>query len=298
MDPDCYRCARFSADSRDAGRHAARIPAKRRLRIVQQKSPDVTDPDLTGWAKPEARLRQALENDEFSLVCQPILALGVAEESAGRFPLAEVLVRLREEETAMLPPGEFLPVLEHYGMMPLLDRWVVKNVAKHLAGGSRIESLTMNVSTQTLDDVEFPAYAAAQAKSAGIPADSLVFEIEESDVLLRGDLVGRFVAAMKVVGAGVLIDGFGRKAVSFTPLKSVGAHFVKVDGSIVRKLLKSEVARTKLNAILRVGQEIDLKVIAECVEEQDILLQLKSLGVGFAQGFGIAPPQPMESFAR
>lgn len=265
-------------------------------RIVP-KSPDVTDPDLTGWAKPEARLQEALRNDEFTLYCQPILSL-LADAGDQRYPLAEVLVRLREEEKAMLPPGEFLPVLEHYGMMPLLDRWVVSNLAKQLARGSRILALSMNVSTQTLEDAEFPRYAAAELKSAGVPADSVVFEIEEADVLLRGDLVGRFVAAMKVVGSGVLIDGFGRKAVSFTPLKTVGAHFVKVDGSIVRKLLKSDVARTKLDAILRVSKTIDLEVIAECVEEQDVLLQLKALGVGYAQGFGIAPPQPIESFAR
>jgi EAL domain-containing protein (putative c-di-GMP-specific phosphodiesterase class I) len=265
---------------------------------VQQKSPDVTDSDLAGWPKPEARLRQALENDEFTLHCQPILSLSAAQSGDERYPLAEALVRLREEEAAMLPPGEFLPVLEHYGMMPLLDRWVVGNIAKHLAKGLRVAALSMNVSTQTLEDAEFPRHAAAALKSAGVPADALIFEIEEADVLLRADLVARFVAAMKMVGSGVLIDGFGRKAVSFSPLKSVGAHFVKVDGSIVRKLLKSEVARTKLNAILRVGQAIDLKVIAECVEEQDVLAQLKTLGVGYAQGFGIARPQPIESFAR
>lgn len=265
---------------------------------MRQKSPDVTDPDLTGWAKPEARLRQALENDEFSLHCQPILSLAAAEGSDQRFPLAEVLVRLREEEAAMLPPGEFLPVLEHYGMMPLLDRWVVTHLTKHLAGGLRIGVLSMNISTQTLEDAEFPRHAAAAMKSAGVPADSVVFEVEEADALLRGDLVARFVSAMKVVGSGVLIDGFGRKAVSFTPLKTVGAHFVKVDGSIVRKLLKSEVALTKLNAILRVGRAIDLQVIAECVEEQAVLAQLKTLGVGYAQGFGIARPQPIETFRR
>ena len=273
------------------------MPSKVWAENVQRKSPDVTDPDLTGWAKPQARLRQAFENDEFALHCQPILALAGASDTEGRYPLAETLVRLREEETAMLPPGEFLPVLEHYGMMPLLDRWVVTNIAKHLAKGLRVGALSMNISAQTLEDAEFPSHAAAALKGAGVPADALVFEIEEADVLLRGDLVARFVSAMKVVGSGVLIDGFGRKAVSFTPLKTVGAHFVKVDGSIVRKLSKSEVALTKLNAILRVGREIDLKVIAECVEEQDVLTQLKALGVGYAQGFGIALPQPIETFA-
>lgn len=252
------------------------------------------DSELAGFGDdPAERLREALQQDEFTLYCQPILALSGPD----RFPMGEVLVRMREEEQAMLPPGEFLPVFEHFRMMPDLDRWVVRHVAQRLGKGSRLPCFTMNVSGQTLEDADFPKYVSAQLKLARAPVDSLVFEIEEADVLQKQEAVARFVAAMKVVGAGVLIDGFGRKAVSFSALKTVGAHFVKVDGSIVRKLLKSEVARTKLSAILQVGKAIDLKVIAECVEEQDILARLKSLGVAYAQGFGIVQPQPIDSLA-
>ena len=265
---------------------------------MSQRSPDPTDPELAGWAKPEARLRDALERNEFALFCQPIVALAADPKSEERYPLGEILVRMREEEQAMMPPGEFLPVLEHYGMMPLLDRWVVTNLVRSLAKGSRVSRLSMNVSRQTLADEEFPKHVAAELAARGVPADSIVFEIEEHDVLEREEQVGRFVAAIKGVGCGVLVDGFGRKAVSFTPLKTIGAQFVKIDGSIVRKVLTSEVARTKLNAIIRVGQAINLKVIAECVEEQDVLARLKALGVGYAQGFGIVQPQPLEALAK
>ena len=81
--------------------------------------------ELAGWSDPLARLREALERDELQLYCQPILSLG----PKGGFTMAEVLVRLREEEAAMLPPGEFLPVFEHYGMMPELDRWIASEIA-------------------------------------------------------------------------------------------------------------------------------------------------------------------------
>ena len=252
------------------------------------------DPDLSGFGDdPAGRLKQALEKDEFTLYGQPILALSGSE----RFPMAEVLVRMREEEQAMIPPGEFLPVFEHFKMMPQLDRWVVRNIAKRLAQGSKIPSFTMNISDQTLEDPQFPGYVKEALKALGVPADSIVFEINEADVLQRAPAVERFVAAMKVVGSGVLIDGFGHKAVSFAPLKTVGAHFVKVDGSIVRKVTTSEVARTKMNAILQVGKAINLGVIAECVEEQDVLARLKVLGVGYAQGFGIVQPQPIDKLA-
>ena len=66
-------------------------------------------------------------------------------------------MRMREEETALLPPGEFLPVFEHYRMMPQLDRWVVRNTVKRLAAGSRIPRFTVNLSSQTLADAGVPA---------------------------------------------------------------------------------------------------------------------------------------------
>jgi EAL domain-containing protein (putative c-di-GMP-specific phosphodiesterase class I) len=77
-------------------------------------------------------------------------------------------------------------------------------------------------------------------------------------------------------------------------LKKMRADFVKVDGAIVRALLRSEVARQKLKAVVRVGETIGIDVVAECVEEATILAKLRELGVGFAQGFGIARPAPID----
>lgn len=254
---------------------------------------DSTDPGLAGWSRPEQRLTQALEKDEFSLYCQPILALQPG--AAPRYPIGEVLVRMREEEQAMLPPGEFLPILEHYKMMPQLDRWVVRHLAKRLALGAALPAFALNVSAQTIADPEFPKYVAGIAKAANLKPGSLVFEVEEQELLYRQSAVAGFLAALKPSGAGILVAGFGRKAVSFTALKAIGANYVKVDGSIVRKLLQSELARTKISAIVRVGRTIGMRVIAECVEEPEIVEKLKSLGVDYAQGFGIVQPQPIDA---
>jgi len=253
---------------------------------------DLTDPGLAGWSRPAERLKQALDKDEFALYCQPMLAL--SERSAARFPIGEVLVRMREEEQAMLPPGEFLPILEHYKMMPQLDRWVVRHLAKRLAVGARLPAFTMNLSGQTLEDPEFPKYVAGVARAANLKPGSLVFEVEEYELLLRQGSVAALGAALKAEGVGLLIDGYGRKSVSFTPLKNVRPDYVKVEGSIVRKLLKSTLARTKLEAILRVAQPMGIQVVAECVEEPEILEQLRAMGVPYAQGFGIVQPQPID----
>lgn len=244
---------------------------------------------LTGWSDPAAKLRAALHSDALALYTQPILTLANSQ-----FERAEVLVRMREEEETLLPPGEFLPVFEHFRMMPELDRWVVSRTIAHLRGSRRIGLFSINVSGQTLADPEFPGFVADALRAAQIPASALAFEIDESDALRLPDTAERFAALMNAAGCGLLIDGFGRRSVSFLQLKTLQVACVKVDGSIVRKILTSGSALAKLRAVVRVGEVIGVTVLAECVEDQDILLRLKALGVGFAQGFGIAEPFAIE----
>ena len=247
------------------------------------------DAELAGWSDPVARLRDALKNNEFELYCQPIVALAAKE----RPPMGEVLVRMREEERALLPPGEFLPAFEHYGMMPQLDRWVVFHSLKRLARQSRIPRLTVNVATQTLDDPDFLSYVHAALQKYSVEPSALLFEVDESDVLERRNVAAHFAASAKALGCGVLIDGFGRRAVSFAPLKDLRVDFVKVDGSLVRKLLASELARTKMTAIVRVAETLGIGTVAECVEEKEVLACLSELKVTHAQGFGVHKPSPI-----
>ena len=252
---------------------------------------DQMSQELTGWRDPFARLRQALDRDELQLYCQPILSL----RPPGGFVMAEVLIRLREEEALMLPPGDFLPVFEHFGMMPELDRWVVSHVVRWLAAArpGSLRAFSVNVSVQTIGDPDFPAFVAAQLRSVKVAPAALTFEIEESSVLARTESAAQFAVAVKSLGCKVAIDGFGQRSVSFTPLKTLRVDYVKVDGSIVRNLLRSNVAEQKLKAVVRVGEAIGVGVIAECVEQTDILGRLKALNVGYAQGFGIARPAPI-----
>ncbi|HET7197295.1 MAG TPA: EAL domain-containing protein, partial [Burkholderiales bacterium] len=245
---------------------------------------------LTGFSEPVERLRAALEKDEFQLYCQPILEL----RGLGRSPLAEVLVRLREEERALMPPGEFLPVFEHFGMMPQLDRWVARHAADALArGGLQTGCLTVNVATQTLEDPDFLPFVAGELAVQKLRGEALGFEIDEADLLDRPHSARRFAEACRSIGVRVLVDGFGRRAVSFTPLKDLGVHFVKVDGAITRKLLTSELAQNKLSAIVEMSDSFGYSVVAECVESDEILERLRTMGVAHAQGFGIHEPRPL-----
>lgn len=253
--------------------------------------PDEMSSELTGWDDPAARLRSALSNDELQVFAQPILRLSGAND----FPMAETLVRLREEEQKMLPPGEFLPAFEHCRLMPELDRWMVRNVIANLSrSAGKAMTLTVNVSGQTIEDTDFLPDVASELVRRDVGANTLCFEIDEVDTLARPEACAKFAAMSRRIGCRVLIDSFGRRSVTFNALTALQANFVKIDGSIVRRILTTPSAANKVSAIVRVGSVMHIEVIAECVESPDILDKLRGLGVGYAQGFGIALPRPVE----
>lgn len=252
------------------------------------------DQELIGWEEPEAHMRDALDQDQFCLFAQPIKRLSDRNDIA----MVEVLVRLREEEALMLPPGDFLPAFEHYGMMAELDRWVVRNALKRLVKGGAIDTISVNVSAQAISDPGFPRFVASKLKRYGLKPACLVIEVGEADSLDRAESSARFAAQMKAIGCRLLLDGFAQRSVSFDALKLLKVDFVKVDGSVIRKITRSGSAITKLKAVVRVGEMTGIGVIAECVEEEKVRAALKLLKVGYVQGFGVAKPQPIEELLK
>lgn len=237
---------------------------------------------------PAAPLREALARDAFSLYVQPILTLATGQPAS-----AEVLIRLSEEESALLPPGEFLPLYEESGLMPQLDRWVLRQAARRLAAGLKVGRLSVNVSGQTLYDAGFAMAVAAELAAHGLRPEALQFEIEEALLISRPDAACRFAAALKKLGCAVVVDGFGENA-SGPVIKALRPALVKVHGGIVRALLRSDAAADKLDAIARFCSALGIGMIAECVEDRNVLTGLKAHGVQYAQGFGLEPPQPID----
>jgi EAL domain-containing protein (putative c-di-GMP-specific phosphodiesterase class I) len=254
--------------------------------------------ELLGWDEPAKHLREALDQDHLCLYVQPIVSLRQEDPSARSIAMVEILVRLREEEARMLPPGDFLPAFEHFRMMAELDRWVLRRALRKLAGGGQVHTISVNASAQTLEEPGFAAFAASQLRETGVNPASLVIEIDESDMLDRRAAAERFAAETKGIGCRLMVDGFARRSVTFDALRALRADYVKVDGSVIRKITRSTAAAAKLKAIQRVGEMIGMGVVAECVEEEAVIGALKMMKVGYAQGFGVGRPEPIENLFR
>lgn len=245
-----------------------------------------------GITDSEIGIRRALEESAFALYCQPILSL----QGHRRFLMGEILVRMKEEEASLIPPGDFLPVLEHYGLLCELDKWVVRKAFQHLIHGCRLQRLAINLSWQTIADHAFIDFVDAELRTSGVKPERVLFEIDEQDVLTRPADVTRTSKALRDVGSGIVLEGFGAKAKTFEPFKISTPSMVKVDGSIIRNICKVDAAEEKLRAIIRIAGTIGVAVLAECVEDLDVLTRLRALSVDYGQGFGIFRPEPLESF--
>lgn len=251
--------------------------------------------ELTGWDDPRKRIVQAIQNDEFDLYAQDIVALRADAPSK---PMLELLIRMRDEEQNLVPPGTFLPIAERLGLMPDIDRVVVrKAVAAHAAAGSSAGKVAMsvlciNLARASIEDRSFPAFVARALEQSGVPGQALCFEIAESDAIAGLPDTSRFIQELKPLGCCFTLDGFGRLSIGFDHVKTLALDFLKIDGRIVLQILRAPEALTKVRAIQRVCKVIGIRTIAEMVEDQESLERLRAIEVDFAQGFGIVRPHP------
>ena len=251
---------------------------------------------ITGHEDAGSRIMAAIEKNEFRLFCQLITPLTVNSSETEHY---EILVRLIEEEEGLMPPGEFFPLAEKYGLMPHLDRWVVQHVTEWVAhqnpqGWQHGNSIFfINVSLATIGDSGFPEFLQLTLLEYGVPGAALCFEISGSELAIRSDDVAEFARQVRQCGCRVALSGFGRDQILFDLIRGFQVDFLKIDGSIILYILRDPVYLARVTAINQVAKKIGVKTIAELVESEEIITSLREIGIDFAQGFGISRPRPL-----
>lgn len=250
--------------------------------------------ELSDWGNPRERIRLTIQNNGFDLYAQDIVAL---RADASPTLMHELLIRMRDEEQHLVPPGTFLPIAERYGMMPDIDRFVVrKAIAARVAAGlsegaASPPVLCINLARSSLEDLSFPVFVARALGESGISGATLCFEIADSDAIACLPQASRFTYELKPLGCRFSLDGFGRLGVGFDHVKTLPLDFLKIDGSIILQILRVPEALAKVRAIQRVCKVIGIRTIAEMVESEEIQERLRAVEVDYAQGFGIAKPR-------
>ena len=206
----------------------------------------------------------------------------------------ELLIRMRDEEQNLVPPGTFLPIAERFGMMPDIDRFVVRNAiaARVAAGAVSHPVLCINLARSSIEDPAFAEFVARALQENGVSGKALCFEIADNDALTCLHQTSRFAYELKPLGCRFSLDGFGRLGVGFDHIKTIPLDFLKIDGSIILQIERLPEALAKVRAIQRVCKMIGIRTIAEMVESDESREKLRAVEVDYVQGFGIAKPRP------
>ena len=242
------------------------------------------------------KINAALEENRFCLYCQKIAPVTAAFGDEH----CEVLLRMLDEEGGLVPPMAFIPAAERYNLMPVIDQWVIRtffaSYTQHLGEELRHHPrrvYTINLSGASVNHSQFLDFLKEQFAQYPIPPQSICFEITETTAVTNLRQAAQLIRELNQLGCRFALDDFGSGMSSLAYLKNLPVDYLKIDGSFVKNITSDQVNYALVECFNRVGQVMGMKTIAEFVENEATLEMLRSLGVDYAQGYGIAKPCPL-----
>jgi PAS domain S-box-containing protein len=229
----------------------------------------------------------AMAEHRLVLHAQPIVSLASMKSVK-----AELLIRMRAPQGSsdLLPPAEFLPAAERFGLISVVDDWVVDRAIGLAAAGHQI---SVNLSAKSVSDPgQVDRFEARVAAIQGA-ARNLTFEITETAIAEDLDAARSFSVRMRTLGCSLSLDDFGVGHGSFTYLRHLPVDYLKIDAQFVRDLLTDEEDRQVVQAIIGVAQQFKIKTVAEGVEDMATLAELRALGADYVQGYLTGRPMPL-----
>jgi diguanylate cyclase (GGDEF)-like protein/PAS domain S-box-containing protein len=245
------------------------------------------------------RIQNVLEENRFRLFFQPIAKLSAA---AGEpcTTHGEVLIRMLDENNELVGPGAFIPSAERYSLMPAIDRWVIENTFRMLTldqshVSSKISTCCINLSGQSLSDNRFTDFLVRQITDSGVTPEKLCFEITETAVIANLCHASTMISILRDMGCRFALDDFGVGLSSFSYLKNLSVDYLKLDGCFVKNMVNDPIDKAMVKAINQIGHTMNIKTIAEFVEDEATLHAVREIGVDYAQGYFVAKPTPIEA---
>ncbi|BAN69021.1 signal transduction protein [endosymbiont of unidentified scaly snail isolate Monju] len=222
------------------------------------------------------------------LFLQPIVAL-----SGPSVEWYECLLRLRDRDGQLIPPGEFIHAAERYGGMTDLDLWVFDQAIELLSSNADLH-LNINFSGQTLGDTRIQGRVLDRLKAFGQIGGRLCIEITETAMVHNLSRAQEFMQQLHLKGVRLALDDFGSGISSFSYLKVLPVDYVKLDGSLVIDIAEDGGAYTIVDSIDAMVRTLGKQTIAEYVENAAVERALREIGVELAQGFYYARPLPAD----
>ncbi|QDH67694.1 MULTISPECIES: bifunctional diguanylate cyclase/phosphodiesterase [Pseudomonas] len=243
----------------------------------------------------ESDLRHALEQDEFVLYYQPQFS-GDGKRLTG----AEALLRWRHPRRGLVPPGDFIPVLEELGLVVDVGDWVISEACRQLKtwhqNKVRVPKVSVNISARQFSDGQLGTRIATILKDTGLPPACLELELTESILMREVNEAMHILDSLKNLGLSIAVDDFGTGYSSLNYLKQFPIDVLKIDRTFVDGLPSGEQDAQIARAIIAMAHSLNLAVIAEGVETHEQLDFLREHGCDEVQGYLFGRPMPAHRF--
>jgi len=235
-------------------------------------------------------LESAIENNELVMHYQPQIAVATGMPTG-----VEALVRWQHPVHGLIFPNSFIGIAEKNGLIGLLTQWVIKAVVNQekewLSKGLTI-TVSVNISAENITSLALPEQLSKLLEDNKLDPTRLILEVTES--ALMGELVTSLdiLTRLRLKGLQLSIDDFGTGYSSLSQLHKVPFTELKVDQSFVGKISVDDEARAIVKTCIMLGHELNMKVVAEGVEDEETLEHLRLMGCDVAQGYYISRPGP------
>ena len=243
----------------------------------------------------ENNLKHALENNEFELYYQPIVNL-----TQGKIAGCEALIRWNSPTLGFTPPDQFISLAEKTGLIIPMGKWITKQacLAAHEFRKHQNIYMSINLSTRQFESESFMADIEYAVKNANISNDCIKLEITESILMSNPELAESALNQLKAAGFSIAIDDFGTGYSSFSYLHRFPIDTLKIDQSFVNAMFSNKRSMQIVRTLSQLAKNLDMKTIAEGVEEKNESQQLDNFGCDYGQGYMYSRPVPFDDFLK
>ena len=243
-----------------------------------------------------SEFRRALDSNEIVAFYQPIMYM-----DGERVHGAEALVRWEHPELGLLPPSDFMPIVEQTGLIGPLTRHVLEQAVAQCAAWRRAGkelTVSVNLSVRNLLDPDLPALIGDLLALYGLVPEALQLEITESMLMSDPERSLVTLTRLSQLGVGLSVDDYGTGYSSLANLRRLPIDELKIDRSFVSPMLSDESDLIIVRSTINLGHDLGLKVVAEGVEDEATLYRLDGLGCDFAQGYHFSKPLAPAAFNK
>ncbi|TVQ43515.1 MAG: EAL domain-containing protein [Gloeocapsa sp. DLM2.Bin57] len=271
----------------DAACLAAKEKGRNKIQVYQNS--DLVLTTMRSDRQWTIRVNQAIKEQRFCLYQQKI---ETAKYQSKQPQIAEILVRMIGEDGRIITPLNFIPAAERYGLMTDIDCLVIKMLEEYSRNEQTNNYYLINLSATTIGEEIFLSFLEDIFTNQYLKPESICFEITETAAINNIQQAIKFIKKLKNLGCQFALDDFGTGMSSFSYLKKLPIDYIKIDGSFIKNI-NNELNYIIVESIVKIAQLLEVKTVAEWVENDQIRDQVAAMGVDYVQGYGVESVNPL-----